>query len=288
MKKQIIYIFILLGITAQMSCETDANIPIPKQDPKYVLTAFINPASDSQMFTLTMSDPIFDGSNIDFNSYISDAEVKITDGNNTVTLDYNNSFNAYMLLNSSMNLDYNSNYTVSVSRNGKNLQTDFKTIGSAPIVINEIKIDSITKSDEFGFLTKTYFANVKWQDPASENNYYCLELFGLITDFTGNTVRVPLSDYYGNIYISDEGKNGTEMSRTLETYTSFFGEFGQQYKGFDVVISKTDEHYYRYFKSLQNYVGDDPFSEPSLVYTNINSGLGVIGNYIPYSIRKEL
>lgn len=288
MKKHIIYIFILLGISIQVSCETDANIPIPSQDPKFVLTSFINPASDSQLFTLTLSDPIFDGSNVDFNNYIDDALVTVSNGTNTVTLGYNNSYNAYLLLNSAMNIDFNTDYTVNVSRAGKQLQTKFKSIGSAPITINELKVDSIEKIDQFGIVSKTYFANVKWQDPGSETNYYCLELYGLMNDFNGNPVRVPLSDYYGNIYISDEGKNGTEMSRTLEAYTNYFGEFGNVYRGFDVVVSKTDEHYYRYFKSLQNYVGDDPFSEPSLVYTNINSGLGVIGNYMPYSIRKEL
>lgn len=288
MKKQIIYFFILIGISIQMSCETDADIPIPSQDPKFVLSSFINPESDTQLFTLTLSDPIFDGSNVDYEQYIDNAVVTINNGTNTVQMPYSFNFNAYILEASLMKVDYNTSYTISISHAGKSLVTNFKTFSNSSIVINEIKVDSISKIDEFGFDSKTYFANVKWQDPADEENYYCLELYGLVRGDNGQIIRAPLSDYYGNIYISDEGKNGTEMTRTLEAYTSTFGEFGQVYLGFDVVISKTDEHYYRYFKSLQNYVGDDPFSEPSLIYSNVNTGLGVIGSYVPYSIRKEL
>lgn len=288
MKKIFIYILISTIISIQLSCETDANIPIPSQDPKFVLTSFVNLERDSQYFTLTQSDPLFDGSNVDNEKYIDAAVVTVSNGISNVQLPYNYNYNAYLLDASAMKINYNTNYTIHVEYQGKAINSSFSTFDSAAIVINEIKIDSILKTDEFGFSTKTYYANVKWQDPASEKNYYCLEMFGLFRSDFGQIIRVPLSDYYGSVYLSDEGKNGTEMTRTMEAYTTMFGDFGQTYLGFDVVISKTDEHYYRYFKSLQNYVGDDPFSEPSLVYTNITNGLGVIGSYVPYFIRKEL
>ena len=86
MKKISLYLFILFGIAIQMSCETDANIPIPSQDPKLVFSAFINPVSDSQLFTLTLSDPIFDGSTVDNTKYIDDAIVTISNGTTSLQI----------------------------------------------------------------------------------------------------------------------------------------------------------------------------------------------------------
>lgn len=288
MKKTIIYILILIGIGFQMACETEADIAIPAQDPKFVLTSFINPGSENQLFTLYMSDPIFDGSTIDNSTQITTATIKISDGTKTVRIRYDSNSFAYLLLKDSMEIDFDKAYTVSVLYNGKSIETNFNTITNIPITINEVRIDSFVEQDPFGGEIKTYYAYLKWQDPASEKNYYCVELYGLRKDENGDTLRVPLTDYYGNLYLSDEGKNGTELNTTLDVYSSGFEFFGLDYIGFDAVITKTDEHYYRYFKSLQNYGGDDPFSEPSLIYTNINSGLGLIGCYTPYFYRKLL
>lgn len=271
-----------------MACETDADIPIPAQDPKFVVTAFIKPSSDTQMLTLYLSDPIFDGSNLDNTTQIKNAIITINDGVNTVRIRFNNNADAYLLLKDSMQVDFSKEYTVSVDYNGKSISTSFKTISNIPITINDVKVDSTVEQDPFGGEFKTYYAYLKWQDPASEKNYYCIELYGLVKNDNGDTSRVPLTDYYGNLYLTDEGKNGNEMSATLSIGLMSFEMFFQDYIGFDAVITKTDEHYYKYFKSLQNYTGDDPFSEPSLVYTNINKGLGLIGSYQPYFYRKVL
>lgn len=288
MKKYIIYLFILIGISFQMACETDADIAIPAQDPKFVLTSFIKPGSDTQKFTLFMSDPIFDGSNGDNSSQITTATIKINDGTKTVKLKFNYLEYAYLLLKDSMLIDFDKDYSVSVEYNGKSITTTFKTTTNIPITINEVRIDSFVEQDPFGGELKTYYAYLKWQDPPSEKNYYCIELYGLVKDENGDTSRIALTNYYDNLYLSDEGKNGTEMNTTLEVYTSNFEFLGQNYIGFDAVITKTDEHYYRYFKSLQNFGGDDPFSEPTLIYTNVNNGLGLIGCYSPFFYRKLL
>ncbi len=288
MKKTLFYLFILIGVSFQMACETDADIEIPAQDPKFVVTAFIKPASDTQLLTLTMSDPIFDGINYNNSNPITTATIKINDGTKTVKLLYLFSLNGYALLKDSMIIDFDKTYTVSVDYNGKSISTNFKTISNTPININEVKIDSTVQQDPFGGEFKTYYAYLKWQDPAAEKNYYCIELYGLVKDENGDTVRVPMTDFYGNLYLNDDNNNGSEMHTTLQIGASSFESFWTNYIGFDAVISKTDEHYYKYFKSLQNYSGEDPFSEPTLVYSNINNGLGLIGSYQPYFYRKVL
>ena len=49
-----------------------------------------------------------------------------------------------------------------------------------------------------------------------------------------------------------------------------------------VSVMQTDEHYYKFHKSLDNYYyyGDDfPFAEPTRIYTNVKGGLGVFAAY---------
>lgn len=44
-------------------------------------------------------------------------------------------------------------------------------------------------------------------------------------------------------------------------------------------VSNSDENYYKYHRSLETSGNDNPFTEPSLVYTNINNGLGCFAAY---------
>src|SRR5688500_15809261 len=87
--KNTIYLltFAYLHIFTFTSCQQNANITIPDADPKLVVSAFISPADDSVMITVSKSDPIFDGGAIQ-TRYIKDATVTISDGITTRTLVY--------------------------------------------------------------------------------------------------------------------------------------------------------------------------------------------------------
>lgn len=285
--KKILALLIMFSVSL-VACETDADIEIPAQDPKLVVSSFINPGAEFQYLKVYMSDPIFDGSTIDNTVMINNADVRISDGSQTVSFGYDFNVDSYVLPRTSLNIEYNKEYTITVTYDGKSVNSTIKTVSNVPLILNEVKIDSILEDDPFGGNYTTYFGYVKWQDPANEVNYYCLELYGLVKNINGDTSRISLSDFYSSVYISDEGKNGTSMNATIEAYMFTPEMIGNGYVGYELMLTKTDEHYYRYFKSLQNYGGDDPFSEPSLIYSNINNGLGLFGSYSPYSFRKAL
>lgn len=285
--KKIIYI--LIGLSWSLgACETDADIEIPAQDPKLVLSTFLEPGKEMQVLTLYISDPIFDGSAIDNSTMITDATILISNGSKTVRFKYDFNYNGYVLVKDSMLIEYDTDYTITTTYDGKTASSTFKTISNVAPQLGEVKFDSLLEEDGFGGSYTTYFGYITWQDPPNEKNYYCIEMYGLIKDPNGDTSRVSLSDFYSNLYISDEGKNGTQMNATIEAYEYNMEWFGPNYVGFELLLTKTDEHYYKYFKSLQNYGGDDPFSEPSLIYTNITNGLGLAGSFKPYSFKKAL
>lgn len=285
--KKILYI--LIGIASVFSaCETDADIEIPSQDPKLVLSTFLEPGAELQLLTLYMSDPIFDGSNIDNTTMITNGTITITDGTITKKFRYDFNYNAYVLVDDSMTIEFNKQYKITASYDGKTASATFNTVSNIAPIFTEVKFDSLLEEDPFGGFYITYFGYAKWLDPTAEKNYYCVELYGLQKTGNGDTSRVSLSDFYSNLYLTDDGKNGGQMTATIEAY-SYSGEFsGNDYVGFELLLTKTDEHYYKYFKSLQNYGGDDPFSEPSLIYTNVTNGLGLVGSYKPFSFKKGL
>ncbi len=285
--KKIIYILLVLSVF-HTSCETDADIPIPQQDPKLVLSAFLQPGADRQFAKLYISDPIFDGSNIDFTTMIFNADIFITDGTTTKKFVYDFNLDSYVLLSDSFTIDYNKEYTVTAKFEGKEVNSVIKTISATPIQIVEVKFDSLIEEDPFGYSTKTYFGYAKWNDAPDEKNYYCIEMYALVKSGNGDSSRISLSDFYSNLYLSDEGKNGSSMTAIIEAY-QYNPEFTNNgYVGYELLITKTDEAYYKYFKSLQNYGGDDPFSEPSLIYSNVNNGLGIVASFAPFSFKKGL
>lgn len=280
-------LYILFGFSILFSaCETDADIEIPEQEAKLVVNAFLEPDAELQFVKVTMSDPIFDGSDIDSFNIIQNANVYVSDGTKRVKIFYDFNYNAYVLRKDSILIEHSKTYTIDVEYQGKQANTTITTISNLPILSAEVKFDSLVEEDPFSGNYITYFGYVKWQDQGDEINYYCIELFGLMKVSDTDTSRVSLSDFYGNVYLSDEGKNGAVMNATIEAYMYTPEFYGEQFVGYEIVLTKTDEHYYKYFKSLQNYGGDDPFSEPSLIYTNINNGLGMVGSYKPYTFRK--
>jgi len=53
-------------------------------------------------------------------------------------------------------------------------------------------------------------------------------------------------------------------------------------------LALTDIHYYNYHRSVFNFDGENPFSEPSPVYSNIEGGLGVFAAFNGSTIEVDL
>jgi hypothetical protein len=54
-------------------------------------------------------------------------------------------------------------------------------------------------------------------------------------------------------------------------------------------LLNTEKSYYQYHKSLHNYNDSEiPFSEPTLLYTNIEGGLGIFTSYTKKVVSMRL
>ena len=71
---------------------------------------------------------------------------------------------------------------------------------------------------------------------------------------------------------SDENADGTHISRnySFEYYTN-----SDTLLAVDVYLLNCNYDYYSFHRSVDNYTGDNPFAEPTLIYSNVNEGLGI-------------
>jgi hypothetical protein len=288
--KKFIYILFSLSILIS-SCESDAEVEIPFEPVKLVLSTFLDPDADTNFVYLSKSDPVFDQNSSYFNDLlIDDGIVKITDGTQEITLRYDNVVEAYYFRKNEFDIDFNKSYNISASTINQTINVSVKTVDSNSISINDVSIDSITKDDGFGGSSKTYKIRFNFNDPATEENYYRISITPTYIYFDGSfkEYEYVTNDIYSDVIISDAGKNGTAINIYNE-YSSFnFGFESFNYVAFKIYVTKIDADSYKYFKSLQNYTGEDPFSEPTLIYTNVPNGLGIVGSKQVFSYRKAL
>ena len=285
--KNIFKLFIGLSITL-FACESDPQVEIPFEPTKLVLTSFLDPSSDTNIVHLSKSDHIFDSQSSFYDDLIiSNGTIKITDGTNDFTLRYDNNNKYYFFRRNDFNLDYSKNYTITASAINQTVSKQVQTLDSNKVNIVSFSIDQSNYTDDFGTY-KVYKARVEFKDPPNENNFYRIYLSPIYEDiFNPGEEYDYFYDIYSNTLISDEGRNGSNIVAFTE-HGEYDSGFGNNITGFRIYIYKVDEDVYKYVKSLKNYTGDDPFSEPSLIYSNVPGGLGLVGSQMVFSARKSL
>lgn len=279
----------MLGLVFISSCESDAEVEIPFEPVKLVVSSFLDPNEDTNYVSLSKTDPVFDNNAAwGQDLIIRNAIIKISDGTNEATLRFDTDKDVYFFNKADLDIDFNKVYTITASAINQTINVSFRTIDSSSIVIKEFLLDSVTYEDGFGDIYKTYKAKIKFDDPASEVNYYRIYLRPVYGNIFGEPIDEYYFDVYDNLVLSDEGKNGSEMNITAEYEEYTYLGMGSNIKGFKLFVYKIDEDHYKYIKSLKNYTGDDPFSEPSLIYTNVPNGLGLVGSQMVKVVNKAL
>jgi hypothetical protein len=70
--------------------------------------------------------------------------------------------------------------------------------------------------------------------------------------------------------------------------SSFFSSGGSDgSQKFRFTLTKGDEAYYQYHRSLFSFEGDNPFAEPVRLYSNVNGGLGVVAGFSMQRVEIE-
>lgn len=288
MRKELLILFISTALFS--GCESDAEVDVPTEPEKIVVTTFLNPDSDTNIVYISKTNPIFrEGNELD----VSTSFIKISDGSMEVNLE--NMQNPYdytkkLLKKSKFNIEYNKTYTITATVSGSQVQKTFTTINNNPIQVQNLIIDTIIKEDPFGDSEYILKSRIKFIDPANEENYYRIEVIPTYRRLVSGVYIE--EEWYGgdNTFslISDKGLNGSEITIEKDYVYYTWGNEGPDFKSLHVYIAKIDADSYKYLKSIQNINEEDPFSEPSLIYSNVPNGLGLIGSQQVFMLKKVL
>jgi len=272
MKKIIIkYIaFILLISIGLVACEKDSNIEVPKENPKLVSACFLSPTADGTDLKLTWSAPIFN-TTVHQMPLEKNAKVYIIDGTNKLPLTYSVSNEVYHISKAQLQIVEGKKYKLQVESSKSETLTAETIIPAAPkFSISFQSFDSTHSQYDSQYYTYRYFVKLNITNP-EDKAYYRITAWakGYYNGYK-QTVSIYPAKGQNRIIYGDYSKTLTFI---ITKSTS------DQYKKIYISVHKVDETYYKYHHALENYQGTDFFSEPTLVYSNVENGLGVFCSY---------
>lgn len=264
------------------SCIDDVDdVNLPKVDPKLVIQSFISPG-DSIVVSVMASRPINYNVPVtggwDFNTFdiVSDATVIIRNNqtNTDAVINFDQQAGKYKIGQDVFPILSGVEYTLTVSApRFKSVTANTKVPDYLPN-ISPIEFDTLTNY-EYG--DQTIVVSGRISDIPNQENYYSVMMYQLTTYNWDGYIETYL-DFESQDIVSDLGKDGDEIGFKIE-YWNYATENRKVY----FFIHTTDEHYYRFYNSLRKVEDfeSNPFAESSILYSNVEGGLGVFGSFLP-------
>ena len=278
--KTIKYILFIL-CTIMFSCKKEVNQRFTASETQIVVNSFISPIDDSIRVQLDYSKNYFK-ENSDRNELVKNigkATVVINDGLSDKKLVWSARNRHFHISKNLLPVIANRKYTLRINTfEGKTITAE--TTVPSPISVFDLVITSTYTKRK----TKYNRINMNLQDEKGVNNYYRFALYTQIKYINPNYTT---EDQYSEIdfkFLNDDKDLVTDIFLISEvmvpTPFSIGGQTSAEFylKGF---FEKGDEAYYRYLSTTKknSESGENPFAEPTSVYTNIKGGLGVFSSY---------
>ncbi len=265
------FLLILSGIIIFLSsCDSMiSDVEVPESDPKLVITGFLSPADDSVSIIVSKSRPLYKPTQVGENPFptVNTAIVVIFDGLNSITLPYNPASGKYQALATAFPIRPGIGYSLSVTTPDGYIASAECTIpeGIAP----DIEITGIDTLNEYGTVSKK--VSFRFRDLPGQDQFYGIAAGNFYGDGYAYTYFNEIGFERGEPFVSD--KNREEEFFLFKTWDIY--EDNEPGNSLYISIAITDENYYKYHKSVNSFEGDNPFSEPTPVFSNINGGLGI-------------
>lgn len=263
-------LFIILVMPLLFSCEKEADIELPETNPKLVVSCFISPDIDSVLAYIQWSRPVFSSEDTDRPN--DNLEVSISDGSSIAYLSYDFNIGQYVLPTAEFPLAFGVEYTLRVKAPTGEEVVARTTIPAELPSIASATVDSSSYTNNFGEEINEFIYKTTLNDNSTDFQYYRFIYYNEDTWFPGKTY----SSIEGQSYLDDESLiDGQLYVEENITYYGFNGAVSNK----RLAILNCSESYYRYHKTLQNQSFGNPFAEPTIVYSNVEGGLGAFGGY---------
>jgi hypothetical protein len=277
---------------------------LPQTQAKITVECFLSPQSTYIEVNVSESQPLF-GSSAGYPRILPNAEVILSGENGSIIVPFVDSLNIYQVDSRKFTIEAGKTYHLLINDNGRSV-TSVCTIPMHEPVVKSYSIDSI--SNAHGDMWVTNNIRISWDDIKDVANFYNVRGYALLAetqllyDHTTNLSSphrisqiITLDNGYLRNQISDKNLDGfTFESPTYKIHTpppyliEYKDEDGNlqttnsdpELKQIHFEILNVDEHYYQYHRSLNAASNNDnPFTEPALIYTNIEGGLGCFGAF---------
>jgi len=227
--------------------------------------------------------PIFGEVHPNAGEIVDDAKVTITDGNVSADLKFDSIFGYYSISTDSIELVSGRTYKLSVKTPDNRSSSATCTIpDKRNNSLEFVSMDSVS-NDSSAYLRLKF----QLQDFPNQDNYYRVHIvYKYLSIFSSDTLLAELDISDNKSLISDNNRDGEKIIITTEFEDI---EQGMTLVAFQLYLLTIDEHYYRFHNSLNKYMEMEGFFvEPTLVYSNIEGGLGVFASYNQAISEHEL
>ncbi len=306
--RYIVFLFLILFLAACESLVTDVDQSnLPHVESKLVVQCFISPQATRINVVVTESIPLFTEPDLK-GGVIPNAIVKLSDGSREIVIPFDTTNQLYSIDKSALSILPGKTYFLSVT-NGVRSVSASCTVPATAVVPKTYEIDT-SSSGDISARDTSLTVKYTWNDIAGQANYYrvraSLDLEysvpegvtsnqgQLIEKRVRNRFNFNWDDAIGrNDFRNDVNLDGTDFNSPigrvkLPKPLSYTAGDGTAYLSFPkskiisvtMEVYNTDEHYFKYHRSVQTRGdSDNPFVEPSLIYTNIEGGLGCFAAY---------
>lgn len=271
--------YFIVSFTALLifSCVRDAkNIVIPESASILGVSCFLSPEDSVIMVTLSRSQPL--------NLYPEESKIKalkesmveVSDGQNTQVipfqkLDYDN--NPVFYINAELfPITPGKTYYLTVKATTGEILTANTTIPLNTNTSMDYKISSKDTISSGGYFDLPVF--LEFFDLPETDNYYKA---GLKTQLNSPDCGYTGAVDFQSDLISDKNNNGRSFK--INDVMIFASCKPKSNDSLSLILANVDYNYYMFMKGLESNNQENPFSEPSPVFSNVQGGFGVFCSY---------
>lgn len=289
-------LLMLSAVVVLLSCESDVEDIDFNTTSKLVVTAFISPQDTVLVVQLQKSQPAIGKKMSQEQLKVKNATVTVSNGNAVITFIYNSDTDQYLANVKARPLVAGNTYQLKVTTPaGYKAEATCTIPYTTGVEITELNTPHSIVQDYGGNSVRRYDVTFKWRDAPGVKNYYrtlAYKQYKVQNPYGQSDIyREPLyTNFYGLDLQNDAKADGGIL--ISEVMTSHEYNYERMEKPFHIfaVLVVADKNYYTYHQSLykQSESDGNPFAEPTIMYTNIEGGLGVFAGYNQVVAVKEL
>ena len=267
----------ILAIFMMSSCTREADIELPKTDPKMAVSCFITPGAPVEV-VITKVVPLYNAPPVSSIEYVHDAVVGFSDGNDTAYLVYgaNNRFRDPL---NTFQIRQGQTYYLFASSPSLPSIRSFCTVPDSAVSDYTVSYQAGLEGPD-----SVFNMSMQWQDLPGASNYYRVQAERIDTMELGFVSANSFG--FNTSYYNDFGREGEQIQTGLGSVYSTSDK--AKHRWIISFLLTCDVNYFRYHLSLESFTEINPFSEPTSLYSNIEGGLGCFGAYVQYTDKLKV